>query len=176
MSQQEPFASPFAIFRAGTAKDYDESEIMSPASGSEYDPAGSAAVIEAGILEGSRVRLLFERPGLSLTHAWFKSDFPLPRHSHNADCLYFVLAGSLRLGREELAPGDGFFVGANVPYTYTPGRQGVEVLEFRTANAFDIRVLAKNPAFWAKALTTVDERRDAWADETPPSGLSFGSG
>lgn len=173
-SRPGPFATPFAIFRAGRARDYSESEIMNPAPGSELDQEGAAATIEAGILEGSTVRLLFERPGMSLTHAWFKSGFPLPRHSHDADCLYFVLAGSLRLGVEELSAGDGFFVGANVPYTYTPGPQGVEVLEFRTANAFDIRVLARNPAFWRKAAETVVSKREEWQRETPPSGLRFG--
>lgn len=175
MTASKPFATPFAIFRAEQAKDYEESEIMSPSSASEFDPEGSAATIDAGILEGSKVSLLFERPGMSLTHAWFKSGFPLPRHSHDADCLYFILAGSLRIGVEELSAGDGFFVGANVPYAYTPGPQGVEVLEFRTADAFDIRVLAKNPAFWRKAAEMVAGKRELWKDETPPSGLRFGA-
>ena len=31
-------------------------------------------------------------------------------------------------------PGDGFFVGRDVPYNYRPGPDGVEVLEFRTAD------------------------------------------
>jgi quercetin dioxygenase-like cupin family protein len=174
MSESKPFATPFAIFRAGKARDMGD-EFMAPAPDSELDPEGAARLVEAGVLEGSQVRLLFERPGLSLTHAWFRSGFPLPRHSHDADCLYFVLAGSLRLGSEELVAGDGFFVGAEVPYTYTPGPQGVEVLEFRTADHFDIRLLARNPAFWAKALATVGEKREHWPNETPPSGLRFGS-
>jgi quercetin dioxygenase-like cupin family protein len=175
MTGTKPFATPFAIFRAKNAADYDESGLMTPAETSQVDAEAAAQAVEAGMLEGSRVRLLFERPGLSLTHAWFKSGFPLPRHSHDADCLYFVLAGSLRIGVEELSAGDGFFVGADVPYAYTPGPQGVEVLEFRTSDRFDIRVLAKNPAFWAKALATLDAKRVAWAGETPPSGLTFGS-
>ena len=173
MSDPKPFATPFAVFRAGQARDLGD-EFMSHAPNSEVDAEGAAKLIEAGVLEGSQVRLLFERPGMSLSHAWFRSGFPLPRHSHDADCLYFVLAGSLRLGSEELGAGDGFFVGADVPYTYTPGPQGVEVLEFRTADRFDIRVLAKNPAFWAKALMTVGDKREGWKGETPPSGLRFG--
>ena len=35
------------------------------------------------------------------------------------------------------------FVGKDVPYNYKPGPQGVEVLEFRTADTFDIRFLGK---------------------------------
>jgi quercetin dioxygenase-like cupin family protein len=171
---KKPFATPFAIVRAKDARPYDESEAMSPSPRSEFDADGAARLIEDGVLEGSTVHLLFERPGLSLSHAWFKSGFPLPRHSHNADCLYFVLAGSLRIGTEELTAGDSFFVGTDVPYTYTPGPEGVEVLEFRTSDRFDIRVLAKNPAFWAKAAETLAGKREAWRGETPPSGLRFG--
>ena len=48
--------------------------------------------------------------------------FPCPATVHNADCLYFIVAGSLRLGSEELGPGDGFFLGVDVPYTYVPRR------------------------------------------------------
>ena len=175
MTETKRFATPFAVFRAGKAREVGD-EFMVEAPDSEIDAEGAAKLIEAGVLDGSRLRVLFERPGMSLTHAWFRSGFPLPRHSHDADCLYFVLAGSLRLGSEELEAGDGFFVGANVPYTYTPGPEGVEVLEFRTADRFDIRVLAKNPAFWARALATVEERRESWPAETPPSRLRFGDG
>jgi quercetin dioxygenase-like cupin family protein len=173
MPEPQRFATPFAVFRAGKARDLGD-EFMNQAPNSEFDPEGAAKLVAAGVLEGSQLRLLFERPGMSLSHAWFRSGFPLPRHSHDSDCLYFVLAGSLRLGSEELGAGDGFFVGANVPYTYTPGPDGVEVLEFRTTDRFDIRVLAKNPAFWATALATVEEKRESWPAETPPSGLRFG--
>ena len=99
------------------------------------------------MLDGTTVKLLFSMPGMSLTHAWFKSGFPLPRHSHDTDCLYYIVAGSIRIGTEELGKGDGFFVGADVPYAYTPGADGVEILEFRASNAFDIKLLANNPLF-----------------------------
>jgi hypothetical protein len=42
---------------------------------------------------------------MSLCWAWFKSGYVLPRHSHNADCLYYVLGGSLRLGSVWLKAG-----------------------------------------------------------------------
>lgn len=163
-----------AIFRAKDARDFEESGIMTTVMPREVEIAGSMAAVEAGMLEGTTVRLLFEIPGLTLTHAWFKSGFPLPRHSHNVDCLYFILAGSLRLGTEELGRGDGFFVGADVPYAYVPGAEGVEVLEFRDSNSFDIRLLANNPAFWEKAVEGVKARHDEWPGETPPSGLVIG--
>ncbi len=134
---------------------------------------GAAALREAGVFEGSRVCRLFSRPGMSLSYAWFKSGYPLPRHSHDSDCLYFILGGSLRMGDEELGPGDGFFVGTDVPYTYVPGDDGVEVLEFRDADIFDIKLRADNPAFWRKAVETVLREREAWKSQTTPSGLAI---
>lgn len=166
---------PFTIFRARDAIDYREAGCMESQPVSPEEQAFGAQMIEAGILEGSTVKLLFSRPGLSLSYAWFKSGFPLPRHSHNAECAYFIIAGSLRIGTEELGPGDGFFVGKAVPYTYTPGPEGVEVLEIRTANEFDIKLLAgTNPAYWQKALAGLMVAQETWAGQTPPSGMVVG--
>ncbi len=178
----DPAAPPFAIFRAADATDFDEAGIMSPvappAGSGTPDPRVIAAMGSAmarGVMAGTKVRLLFKRPGLSLSHAWFKSGFPLPRHSHDTDCLYFILSGSLRIGTEELAKGDGFFVGDGVPYSYVPGPDGVEVLEFRSADAFDIKLLAGNPAWWEKALERLDEVQASWPTQlAPPSGIAFG--
>jgi hypothetical protein len=130
---------------------------------------GARQAMEAGLDQGSELKLLFEIPGFSLVHAWFKSSFPLPRHTHNCDCLYYIVGGSLQLGQEELVPGDGFFVGKDVPYTYKPGPAGVEVLEFRSTNAFDIKVLANNPLFWEEAVRTARARKSDWITEKRPS-------
>ncbi|MBW8784351.1 MAG: cupin domain-containing protein [Novosphingobium sp.] len=173
-SLRDSIGLPFTVFRARNAIDYAEAGVMEGAPLSEAAAKASAELVEAGMLEGSQVKLLFARPGLSLTYVWFKSGYPLPRHSHDADCAYFIIAGSLRVGAEELGPGDGFFVGRDVPYTYTPGERGVEVLEIRTADKFDIKMLANNPAYWAKALGTVNEARSRWWHEQPPSGMSVG--
>ena len=118
--------------------------------------------------------LLYSRPGMSLTYVWFKSGYPLPRHSHNADCLYFIVAGSLKIGVEELGPGDGFFIGVDVPYTYTPGPQGVEVLEFRTSDNFDFKALGMTEAWVEKAVENLRANRDNWPAETTPSGMKVG--
>jgi quercetin dioxygenase-like cupin family protein len=158
----------FAIFRAGDAIDLEQSGIMTYAPRSAAVISGGETVNAAMTASPGQSKLLFAMPGMSLTHVWFKSGFPLPRHSHDGDCLYYILAGSLRMGTEELGPGDGFLVGADVPYAYTPGEDGVELLEFRTADAFDIKILANNPAFWAKALQTVTDKSGAWAEEPMP--------
>ena len=124
---------------------------------------------DAGDANGQVVKTLFSRPGFSLTYAWFKSDFPLPPHTHNADCLYYIVAGSLRLGSEHLKAGDGFFVGAEKAYSYTPGPNGVEVLEFRTEEHFDIKFLVKSASNWAKIIDKVSAKQADWSQETPPS-------
>ncbi|TAL04448.1 MAG: cupin domain-containing protein [Rhodospirillaceae bacterium] len=159
----------FAIFRAKDAVPGAEMTVMEYAAVSPVVTEGARRVREAGAGEGSDLKLLFSMPGFSLTYVWFKSGYPLPRHSHNVDCLYYIVGGSLKIGQEELRVGDGFFVGGEVPYTYNPGPAGVEVLEFRAANAFDIKVLANNPAYWDKAVATVQSHRDGWAAEPRPS-------
>ncbi len=159
----------FAIFRSKEASSLEEAGVMR-ASGTltPVELEGGQALAAAGYEEGHRLKLLFAAPGMSLTHVWFKSGFPLPRHSHDADCLYYIIAGSLRLGTEELGPGDGFLIGADVPYAYTPGESGVELLEFRTCGTFDIKLLADNPAFWDRALATVTAKQLVWPNEQIP--------
>ena len=162
----------FAIFRAKDALSEAQAAIM------DYEPIsaavteGSRLALEAGVDAGHQLKVLFSVPGFSLVYVWFKSGFPLPRHTHNVDCLYYIVGGSLKLGTEELTVGDGFFIGKDVPYTYTPGDRGVEVLEFRASNRFNIDVLANNPAFWAQAVATVRDRRDAWTTERQPASTA----
>lgn len=176
MAETEPTSAPrFEIFRARDAVDYQQDGPMFMAPMGETEAGGMAALGQAGMLEGSQVKLLYKRPGMSLTYVWFKSGFPLPLHSHSADCLYFIVAGTLRIGTEELGSGDGFFLGTDVPYAYVPGEGGVEVLEFRTSDHYDFRALAKNPDYWEKALASMLLARPGWAEEErPPSGMSIG--
>lgn len=159
----------FAIYRAADAPGLEESAIMEMAGITPTIQAGIEAAQAEGAAEGDHVKILFSMPGMSLTYAWFKSGYPLPLHSHNADCLYYIIAGSLRLGTEDLGPGDGFFVGCDVPYAYTPGPNGVEVLEFRTANHFDIRFKGNTKAFWDKTAEAVKREKVNWAGQKPPS-------
>jgi len=81
------------------------------------------------------------------------------------------IAGNLRLGTGTLGAGDGFFVGSEVPYAYTPGEQGVELLEFRTAEQFNIRWLANNKGFWDKTVGAIAAQQSQWQGERPPSSL-----
>jgi len=162
----------FQIFRFRDSVDLQETDIMSYKPLTEVQQRGVQSLVEAGYGEGAESRVLVNLPGFSLVHVWFKSDFPLLLHSHDQDCLYYVVAGSLRLGRETLAAGDGFFIPAGVPYTYRPGPRGVEVLEVRHANAFDFVNHARDEAFYRHAVESVAGHLATWAGEGRPSGIA----
>jgi hypothetical protein len=162
----------FAIFRGKDAKPDSEVGLMTYEDFTPVAADGLRSAKEAGFDEGHHLRVLFSTPGFSLVYLWFKSAFPLPQHVHNVDCLYYIVAGSLRLGHEELGAGDGFFVGRDVPYHYTPGPAGVELLEFRASDAFNIRVLANNRAFWDQSVQTIRQQHGAWLTEQRPSTMS----
>jgi hypothetical protein len=168
-------APPFELFRARDAVEYTDDGPMTSGPMPDVAAEGFGRLMEAGFLEGSKLKLVYSRPGMSLTYLWFKSGYPLPHHSHDADCLYFIISGSLKIGTEELGPGDGFFLGSDVPYSYVPGENGVEVLEFRTSDRFDFKVRASGKAYWDKALDSLLAARDHWPEEkAPPSGMEVG--
>ena len=85
--------------------------------------------------EGTNTTLLFGQGGpngMSLAHVWFGANFSLFRHSHPqyGDCLYYMIAGEISLGKRKLGPGSTFFLPNGMPYKYTAGPAGVELLEF----------------------------------------------
>jgi quercetin dioxygenase-like cupin family protein len=133
------------------------------------DAEGFAQALDAGLLDNALVRLLFEdeAAGVSLTYAWFKAHAMLPRHSHSANCLYYVVSGSLQFGTEMLTAGDGFLVPANALYSYEAGPDGVEVLEFRTATHFDI-TFSGSAASWGRLVENIKLNRPAWASMPAP--------
>lgn len=165
MAEQESFR----IFRKGEAPHLHETGAMVMGDMAPIVMEGVQRWASAGVLEGNETRLLFATPQMSLTYAWFKSDFPLPLHSHDADCLYYIIAGSLKLGSEMLSAGDGFFVGKDVPYAYKPGPDGVELLEFRTVDQFDIKFKGAINAYWDKIVGGMEAARGGWHSEMPPS-------
>jgi hypothetical protein len=156
----------FTVFRFDEARDHIPA--APPRGLTEVSRDGLAKLTEAGMGAGAEARVLFSAPGFSLTYAWFKSGFPLFRHSHGPDCLYQVVGGELRLGEETLRKGDGFFLPAGAAYTFQVGPEGVEVLEFRHEDIRDTIIQANNPAYWEKAVETVLARKELWASEPRP--------
>ncbi len=163
----------FALFRQEDARDYGEHNLQRIEGMTPVIAEGLGHYVKAQEEAApSSVKLLYGAPGFSLTKVWFKSDYPLPLHSHDSDCLYYITAGSIKIGTEELGPGEGFFVGRNVPYTYTTGPEGVEVLEFRDTDDLNIRFMSKNKATWEKAAAKMERLRETWKAERPPSELT----
>ncbi|MBW2498729.1 MAG: cupin domain-containing protein [Deltaproteobacteria bacterium] len=96
--------------------------------------------------------------GFSLVSLDFPPGAMLPRHSHSADCLYYIVSGGIEMGKRELGPGDGFFVPADQPYGYRAGSEGVLLLEFRHSCAFDTIFHESNPSrFREKVEASLEE-------------------
>lgn len=157
------------IFRAAEAPGLMEAACMSVVPPTPLQRDGMDKMLAAGWTDGEQVRVLVNIPGFSLTHVWFKKDYPLPLHSHDAECLYYIIGGSIELGTETLGPRDSFFIPKDGAYTYRPGPEGVELLEIRHANTFDFHNLAKGEGFYAKAVETIAANREAWLNAKMPA-------
>lgn len=168
-------APPLEIFRAGDATDYTAEGPMAIYPMTDVQQEGMAALAEMGMMEGGTVKLLYSRPGMSLTYVRFKPGYALPLHSHSANCLYFIITGSLKMGTEELGPGDGFFLGTDVPYTYVPGEDGLELLEFRDSDDYDFKAIAKNAEYWKTLAKSMAQASAGWSDDAPLSGIKVGA-
>jgi mannose-6-phosphate isomerase-like protein (cupin superfamily) len=160
---------PFEIFRAADAPLLDDTGMMGPP---EFvDETGSEALASGGYREkataAQHVTVPFCQQGegaMSLLVGDFAPGFTVWRHSHSLDCLYFIVSGEANLGAQKLGPGDGFFVPANHPYSYTAGAEGVSVLEIRNGTSFDMQVLETDMKRYvekAEALLDANQRVDA---------------
>jgi hypothetical protein len=121
-----------------------------------------------------------QTPGsISMVHLWVGANFPLFRHSHPAsgDCLYYVVAGEIVMGRKHLGPGSGFLVPSGMPYKYTGGPDGAEVLEIRVghgeAGAPGLRILEQSLDSIQQIIDDANEHNDKWQapekiGDTPP--------
>jgi len=121
---------------------------------------------------GAKAMLLFCEPGdegISLSYVWFKSGYILPRHSHNADCLYYVMNGELHMGTQVVRKGDGVFIPTDAAYTYEAGPNGVEVLEFRNATRFHFKFHGNDAAHWERIANVLRNNCPKWESEPPPS-------
>ena len=132
----------------------------------------AAATGSHPVTAGTRASLLFSEAGeqgMSLSHVWFKSGYILPRHSHNTDCLYYVVGGELRLGTQVLRKGEGFFIPADTAYTYEAGPEGVEVLEFRNATRFHFLFQGNDESHWSRIAGVLSASCEKWESEPAPT-------
>jgi hypothetical protein len=159
------------IFRAAEGRvlpdaDGDSGMELLPMPQSTQD--GFARLIDAGMGDGAVVKDLFDAPGFFLSYNWFKPHFPLPRHSHRHDCLYYIVSGGLKLGTEWLGAGDGFFLPDGTPYTFVVGDEGAEVLEFRHRSDIDFKTFGHTAAWWDRAEKAIRDNRAGWQALVPP--------
>jgi quercetin dioxygenase-like cupin family protein len=161
-----------SIFRGEGAPGLFESGTMSfPV----FDPGDQAQLAADGprsqhLVTGGHDAVVFKGEGMegfSLVRAWFGPHYVLPRHTHDSDCLYYVVDGSLVMGAQTLVAGDGFFVPAGAPYAYEAGAEGVTVLEFRTRTTFDMRILGGQVDRLRRADAVAREHGEAWVRARP---------
>lgn len=160
--------SKFRIFRAKDAPGLMEAACMEVKPFTPAQRAGMDKAMAAGYMDGDEIKVLTQVPGFGLTHVWFKEGYQLPLHSHSADCMYYIIAGSIRLGTEELGPMDCFFVPCDVPYTYKVGPEGVQLLEIRHETRFDFVNHVNGEAWWKRAADEIAKRKQAWETAAPP--------
>jgi hypothetical protein len=158
------------FFYNSKAEGFEEADVMEH----DFSPMvadGLARMMEKGYASGSKLRCLFrskDPKGFSLTHVWFKANFPLPPHSHDSDCLYYIIAGDIRMGNRTLRAGDGFLLPAEAGYSYVPGPEGVELLEFRATSRFDIKIPDGSRQFWDRLVGVCESNRQLWETQQPP--------
>ena len=160
-----------SIFRAEEATPILETDFMGMPTMTDEALAAGGPEIYMASAPGTDVRVAVrqtpEEGGFSILHVRFKADYPVLRHTHDADCLYYIVSGSAILGSQTLRPGDGFFIPAGAPYGYDAGPEGVELLEIRhSVWQFDIHMLESNAAKWAAMADTIESHREAWEAET----------
>jgi hypothetical protein len=158
------------IFLAAESQTLQEAGLMHT-DGPPPERAPLNELFAEGVATGSSSRVLFRGPSpssFSLVYAWFKSNYPLPAHSHSTPCLYYVIAGELALGTRVLKAGVGFFVPANAFYSYKAGPRGVEILEFRDACEFDFVFRGGSFPMWERAGEIVKDNLERWKTESPP--------
>jgi hypothetical protein len=170
MSKEITRTARMRIFRAADAYEIDET-IMPMAGVDENVLAGFQQVASCGLENGHRVRCLFQDKtgtGMSLVHIWYKSGFVLPQHRHDADCVYYVIAGEIHAGNAVVGQGDGLYIPKDHDYTYMAGPEGVELLEFRNTATFNIFFNGKDPGQWSRMAAAAEDNADAWKLQTKP--------
>lgn len=174
MTDEETTGRRLRFFAAKQALEMHATGMALPA---VLDQVALDAMPEYRAAGGFETRLLFGTPeeadggGLSLVWASAGANYPLPRHSHDADCLYYIVRGEVRLGSRTVAAGDGFFVPAEAPYGYTAGPEGVELLEFRSVSRFASQG-RETPAGWERILQGVRASRHLWTHPQPQPQVS----
>jgi mannose-6-phosphate isomerase-like protein (cupin superfamily) len=132
-----------------------------------------AAGHDLGVVSTTLFRQSEEEGGFSMVLVWAKPNYPLPRHNHFSDCIYFVVSGSATMGNRTLRPGDSFYAPNGANYQYTAGPEGMEVLEVRRGvELIGTEVTDVAPAVWERWKELIVANRDQWEAMTVPPTLA----
>jgi len=161
-----------SIFRAKDAPDLavGDDAFMKPVTMTDETRAAFGETLATGLGSGGQTKVLLRQTpdegGFSLVHLWFKAGYPLVRHTHDVDCLYYVLSGEAIMGNQTLRAGDGFFVPADAPYQYNAGPDGVEVLEVRHGvSQFNMVIPDQSDDAWKSMMDATVAHRDEWKSQ-----------
>lgn len=175
MAEKSTAKKGMTIYRASDSQELMESGYMTWPTMSDDARESLTETLTAGAAAAQRVMVLArqspEEGGFSLVHVWFKANYPLPRHSHDSDCMYYVISGEAQMGNQVLRAGDSFFIPADAPYVYTAGPDGVEVLEIRHNVAqFDMKIPDAPAARWQEMAEISAANRERWeSEQTSPT-------
>ena len=164
-----------SIYRAADAVDINTTDFMGVPQMTDGARVQLGDAVAEGAGAGAKVVILARQSddegGFSLLHVWFKANYPLPRHSHDSDCMYYVISGEAIMGNQTLRAGDSFFVPADAPYVYAAGPDGVEVLEIRhNVGQFDMKIPDHTPERWQEMTDISAANRERWeSEETSPT-------
>ena len=146
-------------------------DMMRPEPMTPADTAAFEAAAQSGMHHGHQLVCLYRSPlpdGPSLCRMWLKGGFVTPRHRHDTNCIYYVLAGELRLGNAVLAPNEGVFVPQGTVYSIEAGSAGLDVLEFRTDTVFNVEYTGNDAGFWQHVSQAMTSNSPGWPDQPRP--------
>ena len=150
------------VFRRKNRQDLGDTTLMGRP---VMDPMPDRAVLkDVGTSAGYVNEVLFwdvDNGGMNLVRLWYAAHYALPRHSHDVDCLYYVVKGAAHLGNQVVEAGEGFYVPAGAPYSYKAGPEGVEVLEFRGSSPFEIKV-SESEGRWTQLAENARTHKEEW--------------
>ena len=156
------------ICRAEDAVPLTDTDCMNNPAMSPSSASAISELVEAGLSDGGTTDVLLRQSldegGFMLVRLWFKPHYPLMRHSHDVDCLYYVLSGDAKMGSQTLRTGDSFFVPAGAPYGYSAGPRGVEILEIRHGvTQFNMTIADQPDSRWQAMVEVVSANSGRWA-------------
>jgi len=171
MSTAKGLQRDVTIYRADNAPDLRNTDFGLPAEDASVQISGA---VGAAMGNGAQATLLARQAqdegGFSLVYLWLKADFPLFRHSYDSDGIYYIISGRVMMDSHTLRAGDIFFVPADVPYAYSAGPDGAEVLEIRHGVDQVRLTIPEQSSRFQEMEEIADTHRERWiSEQTSPT-------